>query len=144
MELSGNRTGVFLQIKSNPPICSSYPVSLLNKNIHLLKVDDGKDVIDEGTLQFKVDWSVGRHGGTAVDFDKPGLNLAVEKNVESVKFKAMFVLNDDLLNALKSLDYYLLNLEKPLVHLLAAVLLDEVEFEGVQHPLAPQFLVVVV
>ena len=56
----------------------------------------------------------------------------------------MFILNDDFLGGLEGLDDDLLDEVEAFVDLFASVLLDEVEFERVEHPLAPYFFIVVV
>lgn len=64
--------------------------------VHFLEVDDGEGVVEEAHLQIPIGGSVGSHGGTAVDFDEPGLESAIEHDVEAIEFEASLIIGDSL------------------------------------------------
>lgn len=66
----------------------------MRERVHALDVDDAHDVVDDSDLEFLVLFGVGSHGGAAVDFEKPGLAVGVEDEVEAVEFEGVGAVGD--------------------------------------------------
>lgn len=108
---------------SKPPICSSSPVNLkITIKVQFFYVDDCEGIIEESQFQVPVDGSVGRHGGTAVDFDQPGFQSTVDHDVETVKLETPFVGDNDFGSGDQSFDDEFLDLEEGLLSLFLSIL----------------------
>lgn len=111
--------------------------------LQFLDIDDGERVVEQSVLEAAVDGGVGGHGGTAVDFDEPGLEVGVEHDVEAVELEAPLVVGYDLAGGNQRLDYELLDIEVAFVSCLLAVLRQDVQSQLIQQVFSAPLLVVV-
>jgi hypothetical protein len=54
---------------------------------HALNVDDAQDIIDEPALEPAVEISIGSHGGTTVDLDKPWLEISINHEIVTIELE---------------------------------------------------------
>lgn len=64
------------------------------KVLQFFYVDNGESIVKQPVFQCPIDGSVGSHRRTAINFNKPRLEVGIDHNVEPVKLKASLVVHN--------------------------------------------------
>ena len=69
--------------------------------LHFLGVQNLESILKKVDLSFVIGWRICCHGRTGIDLNKPGAQLVVKQDVETIEFEAMLVVNDGLCDGLE-------------------------------------------